>query len=183
MMTTAQDRSDDSLDLDFRILGPVVVTVNGSPVDIATRRQRALLVLLLLNVGRVVPAERLIEQLWDGSPPPQAPVTLRSYVSNLRQTLAPTGLGAALVTRGAGYMMDVPPATIDATRLRTLTERGRDLLRRGEPLQGLPGPRSRRSPCGAGTRWPRSLTTRSRRAASCSSPRPTWAPWRAGSRR
>ena len=136
-MTTAQDRSDDSMDLDFRILGPVVVTVNGSPVDIATRRQRALLVLLLLNVGRVVPAERLIEQLWDGSPPPQAPVTLRSYVSNLRQTLAPTGLGAALVTRGAGYMMDVPPATIDATRLRTLTERGRDLLRRGEPLKGF----------------------------------------------
>ncbi|WP_392545292.1 BTAD domain-containing putative transcriptional regulator [Oryzobacter telluris] len=136
MRTTEQDRSADVTDLDFRILGPVVVTVNQSPVTIATRRQRALLVLLLLKVGRVVPAERLIDQLWDGAPPPQAHVTLRSYVSNLRQTLAATGLGAALVTRGSGYMMDVPAGTIDATRLRTLTERGRDLLRRGEPLEG-----------------------------------------------
>ena len=134
MRGAARGRDDGRPDVDFRILGPLVVTLDGSPVNIATRRQRALLVLLLLNVGRVVPAERLIEQLWDGSPPPQAPVTLRSYVSNLRQALSPTGLGAALVTRGPGYMMDVPAATIDATRLRTLSETGRDLLRRGEPL-------------------------------------------------
>ena len=77
MMATVLDRDAGPIDADFRILGPISVTVDGTAVKIATRRQRALLVLLLLNVGRVVPAERLIEQLWDGSPPPQAPVTLR----------------------------------------------------------------------------------------------------------
>ena len=56
----------------FSILGPLRVVVDGAEVPIATRRQRALLVLLVMNAGRVVPAERLIDQLWDGAPPPQA---------------------------------------------------------------------------------------------------------------
>lgn len=56
--------------LQFVVLGPLVVHRDGAALHIAARRQRALLLLLLLNVGRVVPAERLIDQLWDGSPPP-----------------------------------------------------------------------------------------------------------------
>src|SRR3954453_7009638 len=93
----------------FHVLGPLRVVVDGAEVAIATRRQRALLMLLLTNVGRVVPAERLIDQLWDGEPPPQAPVTLRSYVSNVRQALGgPAGVGGALVTKSAGYALDVP---------------------------------------------------------------------------
>ena len=118
--------------IDVRILGLLEVRVDGHHVEIATRRQRALLVLLLLNVGRVVSAERLIDQLWDGAPPPQGAVTLRSYVSNLRQALGASGaLGSALVTRGPGYLIDVPADAVDATRLRTLTQRGRELLRQG----------------------------------------------------
>ncbi len=48
----------------FSILGPLRVVLDGAEVHIATRRQRALLVLLLMNVGKVVSADRLIDQLW-----------------------------------------------------------------------------------------------------------------------
>ena len=128
----------DASRIDARILGLLDVRVDGQSVVIATRRQRALLVLLLLNVGRVVGTERLIDQLWDGEPPPQGAVTLRSYVSNLRQALGATGaLGSALVTRGPGYLIDLPAETVDAVRLRTLTQAGRDLLRQGAVTEAL----------------------------------------------
>ena len=118
--------------VEFQILGPLRVVVDGAELPIAARRQRALLVLLLMNAGRVVPADRLIDQLWDGAPPPQAAVTLRSYVSNVRQILR-----SRLVTRGPGYCLEVPPETVDAVRLGTGTQRGRDHLRQGRPGEAL----------------------------------------------
>jgi DNA-binding SARP family transcriptional activator len=122
----------------FRILGPLRAVVDGTEVPIATRRQRALLVLLLMDVGRVVPAERLIDQLWDGTPPPQAAVTLRSYVSNVRQALGgPAGVGGVLVTRGAGYALDVPAEAVDARRMSSGAQQGRDHLRHGRAQDAL----------------------------------------------
>ncbi|HEY0643980.1 MAG TPA: BTAD domain-containing putative transcriptional regulator, partial [Nocardioides sp.] len=132
LVLAAVTDQQDGPRIDARILGLLDLRVDGQSVQIATRRQRALLVLLLLNVGRVVSTERLIDQLWDGEPPPQGAVTLRSYVSNLRQALGVTGvLGSALVTRGPGYLIDLPAESVDAVRLRTLTQTGRDLLRLG----------------------------------------------------
>jgi DNA-binding SARP family transcriptional activator len=126
----ACDRVTAGERLQFGILGPLLVTLDGDPVPVATRRQRALLVLLVMNAGKVVPTERLVDQLWDGAPPPQAGVTLRSYVSNLRQSLGGReGFGGVLATRGQGYALDVPGETVDAVRLRTLTEAGHEHLR------------------------------------------------------
>src|SRR5262249_50038620 len=69
--------------LDFRILGPLEVLREGALVEVGPRKLRALLALLVFNAGRVVSADRLIEELWAGSPPPGAAKTLRSYVSRL----------------------------------------------------------------------------------------------------
>src|SRR4028118_2162005 len=125
-------------DLEFVVLGPLEVRRGGDALQIATRRQRALMLLLLLNVGRPVPAERLIDQLWDGNPPPQAAVTLRSYVSTLRQALGGrAGGGAALATRGQGYVLDVPAEAVDATRFTALVEQGRARLRAGGAAEAL----------------------------------------------
>ena len=130
---------DDDLRLSVRfdILGPLRVAIGGDEVVIPARRQRALLLLLLLHVGRAVPAERLIDQLWDGSPPPQAPVTLRSYISHLRQALKASGATGILSTQGTGYAIDVPPDSIDATRMQTLADDGRESLRAGDAASAL----------------------------------------------
>jgi DNA-binding SARP family transcriptional activator len=61
-------------------LGPLQVRVEDREVRIPGTRQRILLAALLLAPGRSVPADRLSELVWDGTPPPQATVTLRSYV-------------------------------------------------------------------------------------------------------
>ncbi len=75
--------------LDLGILGPVRAVRAGRDVALGGPKQRAVLALLLIDAGRVVPAEYLAEVLWRGFPPPQAGKTLRSYVSRLRSLLGP----------------------------------------------------------------------------------------------
>ena len=93
MMATVLDRHAGPIDADFRILGPISVTVDGTAVKIATRRQRALLVLPLLNVGRVVPAERLIEQLWTGPHPRRHPSRCGRMCPTFGRLWLPPGSG------------------------------------------------------------------------------------------
>jgi DNA-binding SARP family transcriptional activator len=94
-------------------------------------KQRAVLALLLVEAGQLVPAEYLAEVLWRGDPPPGAVKTLRSYVSRLRSLLDPE---AALVARGGGYAITVAPDRLDASRFERLVAEGRDALGRGESV-------------------------------------------------
>ncbi len=50
--------------LEFRVLGPVQAVRDGRELALAGPRRRAVLALLLVAGGRVVPAERLAEELW-----------------------------------------------------------------------------------------------------------------------
>jgi len=91
--------------------------------------QRAVLALLLVEAGQVVPAGRLIEELWRGEAPPGAATTLRSYVSRLRALLAPD---ATLVARGGGYVLPTGQWRLDAVEFERLAEAGRAALAMGE---------------------------------------------------
>ena len=55
--------------VEFRLLGPVEAVMDGHALPLGGRRQRALLALLLLEPGRTVSSDRLVEELWLGSPP------------------------------------------------------------------------------------------------------------------
>jgi DNA-binding SARP family transcriptional activator/predicted RNA-binding Zn ribbon-like protein len=109
--------------MDFRLLGPFDALVDGRPIQVGTRRQeRLLLAVLLLAEDRVVPTERLIDLLWDGtSAPRSARAAIHTYVGRLRQTLAPYGV--QIVTQGAGYVIEAGPHTVDATRFADLARR------------------------------------------------------------
>jgi DNA-binding SARP family transcriptional activator len=98
--------------LELGVLGPVRAARDGREVDLGGPKPRAVLALLLVDAGRVMPAEYLAEMLWRGAPPPGAATTLRSYVS-LRSLLGPE---AALVARGGGYAITVEPDRVDAAR-------------------------------------------------------------------
>src|SRR5215470_1665953 len=89
-------------DFEVRLLGPVRAVRRDREIALGGPQKRAVLALLLLEPGRVVPAGRLIEELWRGGPPKAAAITLRSYVSRLRAVLAPD---AALEGRGGGYVI------------------------------------------------------------------------------
>jgi predicted ATPase len=115
--------------LEFRILGPVQAVRGGRELELGGPRRRAVLALLLVAAGRVVPAERLAEEVWGGSPPPTAAGTLRAHVSRLRTLLAPD---ADLTGRGGGYAIAVGADQLDASRFERLVGAGRAALERGE---------------------------------------------------
>src|SRR5438876_8533215 len=102
--------------MDYRVLGPLEARDGEGPLALGGPKQRALLALLLLNANRVVSRERLIDELWDDSPPETAVTSVQVYVSRLRKVL-PTG---ALVTRAPGYVLEVEPDQVDLLRFERL---------------------------------------------------------------
>jgi DNA-binding SARP family transcriptional activator len=121
---------------EVRLLGPVRAIRLGREIALGGPKKRAVLALLLLEAGRVVPAGRLMEELWRGSPPPGAAATLRSYVSRLRAALSPD---AVLEGSGGGYVITVRANDVDAGRFEWLVTTGQAALDAGEPA----GPASR----------------------------------------
>ena len=114
---------------ELRLLGPVQAVRAGRDVALGGPRQRAVLALLALDAGRVVPAGRLVEEVWRGRPPPGAAKTLRSYVSRLRSALAPE---VAVVARGGGYALSAGPGQLDVARFERLVAEGQAALGGGE---------------------------------------------------
>jgi predicted ATPase/DNA-binding SARP family transcriptional activator len=101
----------------------------GREVSLGGPRPRAVLALLALEAGRVLPAGRLVEDVWRDSPPPGAAKTLRSYISRLRAQVSPD---AVLAARGGGYVLLVDPVIVDAVRFERLVAAGQALLGGGE---------------------------------------------------
>jgi SARP family transcriptional regulator, regulator of embCAB operon len=66
---------------------PLEVVADGRALDLGGPKQRALLALLLLESNRVVSSDRLIEALWEETPPETAQKALQLYVSKLRKLL------------------------------------------------------------------------------------------------
>ncbi len=112
---------------ELRVLGPVEALRVGEPILLGGLRQRWLLALLLVEPGRVVSSDRLIDELWQGTPPPVAAGTLRVYASRLRSALG----GDTLHARPPGYQLDVEVEGLDAWQFERLLREGRDALARG----------------------------------------------------
>jgi predicted ATPase/DNA-binding SARP family transcriptional activator len=118
----------------FHVLGGVEVLRNGTPVKLGGPRQRALLALLLVAEGKVVRADRLIDELWHGKPPAGAAGTLQSYVSRLRSALAAAG---AIVGTASAYTLDVDDESVDARRFERLVDEGHAALERDAAKRAL----------------------------------------------
>jgi DNA-binding SARP family transcriptional activator len=122
--------------VEFRLLGNLEVSVDGSPVDVGGTQPRTVLAMLLVAGGRVVPAESIVEALWGHSPPDSAAGTLQSYVSRLRRVLVPNGArGEAaklLAWDPPGYKLVVGAKALDTRRFEALADQGRGLLLAGD---------------------------------------------------
>ncbi|MEU4427065.1 BTAD domain-containing putative transcriptional regulator [Actinoplanes sp. NPDC024001] len=104
----------------FGILGPLELWQGDDPVPVGGPQQRALLAALLVDAGRVVSTDRLIECLWGESPPPTARALLQGSVAELRRTLRRTGR-QCLASRPPGYLLELLPGELDADRFEELT--------------------------------------------------------------
>ena len=114
----------DTTQLRIAMLGELAASYDGEPLDLGGPRQRAVLALLLLARGDVVPAERLADSLWGDQPPTGTASTLQSYVSHLRRRLQPgvpaRERSAVIVSEGRGYAVRLPTAAVDAWRFEEL---------------------------------------------------------------
>jgi DNA-binding SARP family transcriptional activator len=108
--------------LEFRVLGPLEVTADGRSLPLGGQKQRALLAILLLRAGEVVPAERLIDHLWGETPPRTASTSLQNFVSQLRRTL---GVGV-VVTRAPGYTLQLGDHELDLRHFERLVKTARE---------------------------------------------------------
>ena len=112
---------------EFRVLGPVEAVRAGQPLPLGGPRQRWLLALLLVQPGRAISSDRLIDEVWQGKPPRGAEGTLRVYVSRLRSALGENTIFA----RPPGYVLDIDAELVDAWQFEQLYRQGRDALARG----------------------------------------------------
>ena len=110
--------------MEFRILGPFEATHEGRNLVLGGR-ERVVLALLLLSASRVVPSERLADELWSGRPPEAALKALRVHVSRLRRALREAGADGVLATHDRGYSLQIDPEALDAARFETLLARAR----------------------------------------------------------
>jgi DNA-binding SARP family transcriptional activator len=117
--------------VDFRILGPLDVRQGGTALKLGGPRQRAVLALLLLDRGRVVSGDRLIDQLWGEDVPHTARTTLQVYVSRLRKLLG----DEAIATASTGYLLEVDAADLDVARFERLRDAGVHALADGRPAE------------------------------------------------
>ena len=66
--------------MDYRILGPLDVCVDGHALELGGEKPRALLAILLLHANEAVSVDRLIEGLWGEQLPRSALKTLQGYI-------------------------------------------------------------------------------------------------------
>lgn len=101
--------------MQIQLLGPLVVTVQGTSGAPPGIGERALLARLALHPGRVVSVDTLIDSLWGEDLPANPSNALQLRVSKLRRWLSQLGADASvLVTRAPGYLLDVPDSAVDA---------------------------------------------------------------------
>jgi DNA-binding SARP family transcriptional activator/tetratricopeptide (TPR) repeat protein len=139
---------------EFGVLGAVEARIDGRPIDVGHARQRCVLGVLLVEAGRPIPADQLIDRVWGEDVPQRVASALYSYMSRLRRAVA-AAPGAGIRRESGGYLLTVDPEAVDLYRFRGLIAQARaaesdhpaaDLfvrgldLWRGEPFAGLDTP-------------------------------------------
>src|SRR4051794_38172350 len=134
--------------VEFRVLGPLEIRRDGAPISLRASKQRTFLGALLVNHGRVVSVDRLVDDVWPEGAPAGARHALETQAYRLRALL---GDDAPPVSRAPGYVPDIHPPLLDSVRFQQLLDEARDALstdparaaaraadalalRRGEPL-------------------------------------------------
>ncbi|WP_307840351.1 BTAD domain-containing putative transcriptional regulator [Streptomyces sp. G44] len=115
-------------DMHFRLLGPVEAWREGRRLALGGPKPRALLAALLLEPGRVVSADALIDAIWGDKPPDTARSLIQSYVSALRRALSP----GVIETQPPGYLIHADADVVDRAAFERLTAQGRQAAAAGD---------------------------------------------------
>jgi DNA-binding SARP family transcriptional activator/Flp pilus assembly protein TadD len=110
----------------FQLLGAIEARVDGRLLELGHLRQRCVLAVLLLDAGRPVSVDELVDRVWGGRAPQRARETLYGYVSRLRSALAPAD-DVRITRRAPGYLLTADPDAVDIHRFHRLVASVRDV--------------------------------------------------------
>ena len=100
----------------FRVLGRLEVELDGRVLELAGRRERTVLAILLLHAGSLVSIEQLIDELWEHDPPRTARQQVYNLLARIRRLLHPAAPEVRVTSREDGYRLDAPRPSIDLLR-------------------------------------------------------------------
>ncbi len=112
--------------VEFRVLGPLEVLIDGRHLDLGGHRQQTVFASLVLEAGRVVPVSRLMTAIYGEHLPTSARVQVQICVSALRRLLAGAGRPEAIVTRNRGYVLEPAGCDIDLRTYESLLDGARE---------------------------------------------------------
>ncbi|MFG1998665.1 BTAD domain-containing putative transcriptional regulator [Spirillospora sp. NPDC048911] len=95
-------------------MGPLQAVDGGRQITLQGPRPRLVLAVLLLDPGRVVPVERLVEAIWDGEPPSSMRTQIAIAISSLRRAFREAGLDDVIETVTPGYRIKADAVRVDA---------------------------------------------------------------------
>lgn len=116
--------------IDFRVLGPVTVSLAGQPIDLPTAMQRRLLAILLCRPGAAISIDQLIDAMWQDDAPATARKTLQIYVHRLRRA----GLHDRILRDSSGYTLSVLSDEVDSSIFREKARLASDARHNGNLL-------------------------------------------------
>src|SRR2546430_10246876 len=120
--------------VDVRVLGQLEIRSGDVVLPLGTPKQRTVLALLVARSGQFVSVDELVDEVWSEEPPASAGANVRMYAANLRRLFATHAEGrVALVRRGAGYVLRLVDATLDASRFTQLVRQARASVAHGQP--------------------------------------------------
>lgn len=127
--------------LRYGVLGRITVTRDGAEVQIGGPVPTRLIAALLAAGGHMVPARRLVHDIWGEHAPATAAGTLQGYVARLRRTLEPgrqaRSPSTVLVTEGPGYALRTAPESVDSQTFTRLATEVSSALSEGEPAKAV----------------------------------------------
>lgn len=124
----------------FSILGPLAARVGESQISVGGPVQRRVLAMLLLEAGRIVPVDRLVDAVWDEDPPSTAAHQVRKAAASLRKRI-PSGHDL-IVTDDPGYRIDVSRCGLDLLDFDTGTQDAQRALKAGDHEAAVAGLRT-----------------------------------------
>ena len=128
--------------MEFRVLGALEAGAGTAVAELGPPKQRALLAILVLHVGEIVPIDRLIDLLWGEDPPRTAAHSIQIYVSELRKALEPLGGRRLIHTRAPGYQLEATAEEVDAKRFEALVAEGMAHVGSGDRVAAIAAFRS-----------------------------------------
>jgi len=142
--------------VEFLVWGPVEVRIDGHIRAAGRPQQRAVLAALLVDAGRVVPVDVLVDRVWGEARPQRARRMLHTHVTRIRRLLesldpdpvcgsqvssrlggSPASPSGQLVRHTGGYVLDVDTERVDVHRFRCLVDQSRDPRRRDDERVAL----------------------------------------------